>query len=81
MFFFVIFLRLNFCNEALVYTDKVSGRNSVYDSSMGACLHVLHSTCPNDVVESTASDIVNVFPKSLQSTESPELQVRTYLSL
>lgn len=45
---------------------------------MGSCLHVLHSTCLSDVVESTASDIVNVFPKSLQSTESPELQVITF---
>lgn len=49
-------------------------RNTVYDSSVGACLHVLHSECQDDVVESTASDIVNVFPKSIQSTESPELQ-------
>ena len=50
-------------------------RNTVYDSSMGACLHALHSTCPDDVVEFTARDLVNVFPQSLQSTESPELKV------
>ncbi|KAG1359467.1 serine/threonine-protein kinase ATR [Cocos nucifera] len=55
-------------------------RNTVYDSSMGACLHVLHMSCQDDVVESTASEIVNVFPRSVQSTESSELQVYTYFS-
>nr|XP_019711022.1 serine/threonine-protein kinase ATR isoform X1 [Elaeis guineensis] len=50
-------------------------RNTVYDSSMGACLHVLHMSCQDDVVESTATEIVNVFPRSVQSTESSELQV------
>ncbi|KAI0514246.1 hypothetical protein KFK09_010281 [Dendrobium nobile] len=50
-------------------------RNIVYDSSVGACLHVLYSTCQDEVVKSTANEIVGIFPKSLQSTESPELQV------
>ncbi|KAG0457231.1 hypothetical protein HPP92_022388 [Vanilla planifolia] len=50
-------------------------RNTAYDSSIGACLHVLHSACQDEVVKSTAGEIVDVFPKALQSTESPELQV------
>ncbi|KAK8964692.1 Serine/threonine-protein kinase ATR [Platanthera guangdongensis] len=50
-------------------------RNIAYDSSVGACLHVLHSACQDMIVKSTASEIVSAFPKSLQSTESPELQV------
>ncbi|XP_020579052.1 serine/threonine-protein kinase ATR [Phalaenopsis equestris] len=50
-------------------------RNLVYDSSVGACFHVLHSTCQDEIVKSTASEIVRVFPKLLQSTESTELQV------
>lgn len=50
-------------------------RSTAYDSSMGACLHVLHSSCPNDVVEFTAGELISVFQQSLQSTESPELMV------
>ncbi|KAJ4962511.1 hypothetical protein NE237_022450 [Protea cynaroides] len=50
-------------------------RSMVYDSSMGNCLHALHSSCPDDVVEFTAGDLISVFPKSIQSTESPELKV------
>ncbi|XP_010266921.1 PREDICTED: serine/threonine-protein kinase ATR isoform X2 [Nelumbo nucifera] len=50
-------------------------RSTVYDSSMGACLHELYSICSDDVVECTAGDIINIFPQSLQSTESPELKV------
>uniref|UniRef100_A0A1D1YBN2 Serine/threonine-protein kinase ATR n=1 Tax=Anthurium amnicola TaxID=1678845 RepID=A0A1D1YBN2_9ARAE len=50
-------------------------RNTSYDSTMGACFHVLHSTCQDDVVESTASDVINVFSKSILDTESPELKV------
>ncbi|PIA56742.1 hypothetical protein AQUCO_00700831v1 [Aquilegia coerulea] len=53
----------------------VSARNTIYDSSMGACLHVLHSSCSDDIVKLTAGDLVNVFPQSLQSTESVELKV------
>ncbi|KAF5185097.1 serine/threonine-protein kinase ATR [Thalictrum thalictroides] len=53
----------------------VSVRNTIYDSSIGACLHVLHSSCSDDIVKFTAGDLVNVFPQSLQSTESVELKV------
>ncbi|KAK9109353.1 hypothetical protein Sjap_017413 [Stephania japonica] len=50
-------------------------RNVVYDSSIGACLQALHSTCSDSVVEFTAGDIINVFPQALQSTNSHELKV------
>lgn len=50
-------------------------RNTMYDSSMGGCLHLLHSRCPVDVVRSTATDLVNVFPQSLLRTRSQELKV------
>ncbi|MQL84785.1 hypothetical protein Taro_017301 [Colocasia esculenta] len=50
-------------------------RNACYDSTMGVCFHVLHSTCEDDVVESTAGDIVTVFSKSVLNTESTELKV------
>ncbi|XP_031124475.1 serine/threonine-protein kinase ATR isoform X2 [Ipomoea triloba] len=49
-------------------------RNTMYDSSMGGCLHLLHSRCPVDVVRSTATDLVNVFPQSLLRTRSQELK-------
>ncbi|CAL9149410.1 serine/threonine-protein kinase ATR isoform X2 [Musa acuminata AAA Group] len=55
--------------------EFVAFRNTAYDSSMGACLHVLHLSCQHDILESTAGDVVNVFSRSLESTESPELQV------
>ncbi|XP_077246738.1 ataxia telangiectasia-mutated and RAD3-like protein isoform X3 [Tasmannia lanceolata] len=42
---------------------------------MGACLHVLHSSCQDDVVQVTAGDLVSVFPQSIRSTDSPELEV------
>lgn len=48
---------------------------------MGACLHVLHLSCQHDILESTAGDVVNVFSRSLESTESPELQVNLYTFL
>ncbi|KAF8405476.1 hypothetical protein HHK36_010382 [Tetracentron sinense] len=50
-------------------------RNTVYDSSMGACLRALHSSCSDDVVEFTAGELVKVFPQSIRSTESPDLKV------
>ncbi|PKA50257.1 Serine/threonine-protein kinase ATR [Apostasia shenzhenica] len=50
-------------------------RNPMYDSSVGACLHILHSSCQDDIVESTASEIVSVFSKTLETTESTELQM------
>ncbi|KAA8546139.1 hypothetical protein F0562_020967 [Nyssa sinensis] len=49
-------------------------RNTVYDSSMGGCLHALHSNCADDVVKLTAADLVNVFPESMRRTRSPELK-------
>ncbi|KAK9112594.1 hypothetical protein Scep_020113 [Stephania cephalantha] len=55
--------------------EKRLSRNAVYDSSIGACLQALHSTCSDSVVEFTAGDIINVFPKALQSTNSHELKV------
>ncbi|KAL5713935.1 non-specific serine/threonine protein kinase [Ranunculus cassubicifolius] len=57
-------------------TDKepLSVRNAVYDSSMGSCLHALHSSCSDDVVRFVAGDLVSVFPQALQSTESLELK-------
>ncbi|XP_034681323.1 serine/threonine-protein kinase ATR isoform X6 [Vitis riparia] len=50
-------------------------RNAAYDSSMGGCLHVLHSTCSDDVVKLTAADLINVFPQSILNTKSAELKV------
>ncbi|KAI3955847.1 hypothetical protein MKW98_006207 [Papaver atlanticum] len=50
-------------------------RSTVYDSCMGACLNVLYSSCPDDVVELTAADLVNAFPESLINTDSRELKV------
>ncbi|CAH9113406.1 unnamed protein product, partial [Cuscuta epithymum] len=49
-------------------------RNTMYDSSMGGCLHLLHSHCPVDVVRSTAVDLINVFPHSLLETRSQDLK-------
>ncbi|KAG9442834.1 hypothetical protein H6P81_018688 [Aristolochia fimbriata] len=50
-------------------------RTVAYDSSVGACLRVLYSSCDDEVVKVTAKDIVAVFQKSVQSTDSPELKV------
>lgn len=50
-------------------------RNTVYDSSIGGCLHAVHSSCPDDVVKLTAADLVYVFSRSVQRTKSPELKV------
>lgn len=46
-----------------------------YDSSMGACLETLHSTCPDVVVKQTAAALVNIFPRSMSRTKSQELKV------
>ncbi|XP_057966398.1 serine/threonine-protein kinase ATR [Malania oleifera] len=48
--------------------------NKVYDSSIGSCLHALYLSCPDDVVKSTAADLVSIFPQSMRSTRSPELK-------
>uniref|UniRef100_A0A0D9WU94 Serine/threonine-protein kinase ATR n=1 Tax=Leersia perrieri TaxID=77586 RepID=A0A0D9WU94_9ORYZ len=50
-------------------------RDTDYDFSMGACLHALHSSCPGYIVETTASEIVNVFLRAVQTSRSSELQV------
>ncbi|KAK1273836.1 Serine/threonine-protein kinase ATR [Acorus gramineus] len=55
--------------------EKMLFRNTAYDSSIGACLHVVHSSSDDYIVESTASDIVDVFPMSVRNTESTELKV------
>lgn len=44
---------------------------------MGACLHILHSSSADDVVSSTACELVDVFPNAIRNTESPELKVNT----
>ncbi|RAL53196.1 hypothetical protein DM860_006868 [Cuscuta australis] len=49
-------------------------RNSMYDSSMGGCLNLLHSNCSVNVVRSTAVALINVFPHSLLGTSSHELK-------
>ncbi|KAI3718255.1 hypothetical protein L6452_19118 [Arctium lappa] len=49
-------------------------RDTVYDSSLGGCLQALYSSCTDDVIKLTATDIVNVFPESMQKTGSPELK-------
>jgi hypothetical protein len=50
-------------------------RNMAYDSSLGGCLHALHSRCADDVVKLTAADLVTVFLQSLWRTKSQELKV------
>ncbi|KAE9447255.1 hypothetical protein C3L33_20777, partial [Rhododendron williamsianum] len=52
-------------------------RNTVYDSSMGGCLQALHSSCLDDVVKLTATDLIKVFPESMQKTKSSELKVNS----
>ncbi|XP_068639721.1 serine/threonine-protein kinase ATR [Aristolochia californica] len=50
-------------------------RTAAYDSSVGACLRVLYSSCDDEVVKITAEELVAVFAKSIQGTDSPELKV------
>ncbi|KAM1987180.1 hypothetical protein ACFX15_034478 [Malus domestica] len=50
-------------------------RNIVYDSSLGGCLDALHCNCPEDVVELTAADLLDVFSHSMGRTKSQELKV------
>ncbi|KAL5856184.1 hypothetical protein ACOSQ3_006018 [Xanthoceras sorbifolium] len=59
-------------------------RNAVYDSSMGACLGILHSSCSDVVVKLTAAALVNIFPQSMCRTKSQELKValcRVYIRI
>ncbi|XP_059314440.1 serine/threonine-protein kinase ATR isoform X2 [Lycium ferocissimum] len=48
--------------------------NTAYDSSIGGCLHVLYSNCPDDIVRSTSADLVTIFPHSLLKTRSLDLK-------
>ncbi|TMX00805.1 hypothetical protein EJD97_000115 [Solanum chilense] len=48
--------------------------NTAYDSSIGGCLHVLYTNCPDDIVRSTSADLVNIFPRSLLKTRSLDLK-------
>ncbi|CAL5376955.1 unnamed protein product [Camellia sinensis] len=61
-----------------ILSEDVEGlpvfRNTVYDSSMGSCLHVLHSSCSDDDVRLTAANLVTIFPESMRRTRSPELK-------
>ncbi|KAJ0089366.1 hypothetical protein Patl1_32855 [Pistacia atlantica] len=50
-------------------------RNVDYDSSIGACLAALHSSCPDVVVKLTATALVTIFPLSMSRTKSQELKV------
>ncbi|KAJ0077184.1 hypothetical protein Patl1_35864 [Pistacia atlantica] len=50
-------------------------RNVDYDSSIGACLAALHSSCPDVVVKLTATALVTIFPQSMSRTKSQELKV------
>ncbi|CAN1771051.1 Serine/threonine-protein kinase ATR [Linum perenne] len=50
-------------------------RNKSYDSSIGSCLDVLHSICPDYAVKLTAADVINVFPRVMWRTKSQELKV------
>ncbi|KAG8368042.1 hypothetical protein BUALT_Bualt15G0004300 [Buddleja alternifolia] len=57
------------------YVEGVSVfRSAVYDSSLGGCLQSLFSSCPDDVVRSTAAGIVRIFPESMLKTRSLELK-------
>ncbi|KAL7198528.1 hypothetical protein ACSBR2_020923 [Camellia fascicularis] len=61
-----------------ILSEDVEGlpvfRNTVYDFSMGSCLHVLHSSCSDDDVRLTAANLVTIFPESMRRTRSPELK-------
>ncbi|KAJ4806265.1 Serine/threonine-protein kinase ATR [Rhynchospora pubera] len=50
-------------------------REANYDSTMGMCLHALHSCCHDSIVQSTATDLINIFPKALQTASCAELQI------
>lgn len=69
------------CSQLFVKKMRGEGRmrsrlrDADYDFSMGACLHALHSACPGYIAESTAADIVSVFPRAVQTSRSSEHQV------
>ncbi|KAL8172264.1 hypothetical protein V2J09_024068 [Rumex salicifolius] len=49
-------------------------RNADYDSSIGSCLDILHSSCSIDIVKATAEELVSAFHTSVLRTESPYLK-------
>ncbi|GMH13512.1 hypothetical protein Nepgr_015353 [Nepenthes gracilis] len=64
--------------STILYEDEdgtPAFRNKIYDNSIGTCLHAVHSSCPDDVVKSTATEIVSVFYQSVLGTQSSELKV------
>ena len=40
-------------------------RNKVYDTALGGCLDAVLASCPDDVIQHTAADVIYVFPSSL----------------
>ncbi|KZV39346.1 serine/threonine-protein kinase ATR [Dorcoceras hygrometricum] len=62
----------------IILNEDVEGvsvfRSAVYDSSLAGCLHALHSGSPDEIVMSTAADLVRIFPESLLKTRSLELK-------
>ncbi|CAL1372888.1 unnamed protein product [Linum trigynum] len=50
-------------------------RNKSYDSSIGGCLSILHGSCPEYVIKSTAADVISVFQRAMWRTKSQELKV------
>ncbi|XP_042464965.1 serine/threonine-protein kinase ATR-like isoform X2 [Zingiber officinale] len=63
------------CILCLDESKSMTFRNTIYDSCMGACLHLLHFSCSDKIIESTANEIINAFPRSICSIESRELQL------
>ncbi|GLT42972.1 hypothetical protein SLA2020_169490 [Shorea laevis] len=49
-------------------------RNMAYDSSMGGCLAILYTSCPDDVVRLTAKHLVDAFHRSIWRTKSMKLK-------
>ncbi|XP_041996259.1 serine/threonine-protein kinase ATR-like isoform X2 [Salvia splendens] len=62
----------------IILSEDVEGvpifRSVAYDSSLGACLQALHSCCSDDVVRSTAADIMPIFSQTMLKTGSLELK-------
>lgn len=58
-----------------MFRDFFFCRNQNYDASVGCCLDALFSSCSDDVVKSTASDLIGIFHRSITRTRSSELKV------
>ncbi|XP_074312882.1 serine/threonine-protein kinase ATR isoform X2 [Silene latifolia] len=50
-------------------------RDTSFDATIGSCLHALHSRCPDEIITSTAAELVSAFYHSVTKTKSSELQV------